>query len=117
MMGPWERGAEAAEAAPRAGGRGAEPPRQGVQDRGEGGLGPAGAAPPRPQGGGSGLVGWASCWPLGAALESGLGVLVSGGAEEEEESSETPRPPLSPTCNPQHLLLEEMDEMGNWPPE
>ena len=43
MLGPWVRGAEAAEAAPRAGGRGAESPRRGVQDRGEGG--------------GSGLVG------------------------------------------------------------
>lgn len=71
MLGPWGRGAEAAEAAPWAGGRGAEAPRRGVQDRGEGGFGPPGAAPHQAAGR-SGPWGWLK--------KCGLGVLVSGGA-------------------------------------
>ena len=79
------------------------------------GSGHPGLLPTRPQGGrapGGGLRNVA----LGcSSLEAQVG--RSGGTEQGEESPETPRPPHSPTCDPQHLLLEEMDEMGNWPPE
>lgn len=126
MLGPWGRGAEAAEAAPRAGVGGLPSP-LGVVSRTEvrEGMGRLGLLPSGRKEAAPGWWAWASCGPLGAASERwswgtylwGCRWDVQGGTEQGEESPKTPSPQLSPTCYPQHLLLEEMDEMGNWPPE
>lgn len=68
---------------------------------------------------------WTSCGDMGEGLEKvASGYLSLGnswggfrGAEPGGESPKVPRHLLSPTSSPQHLLLEEMDEMRNQPSE
>lgn len=83
------------------------------------GSGHPGLLPTRPQGGRAPGGGFRNVALGCLSLEAQVGRSgdTEQGEESSEESSEMPKPPHSPTCNPQHLLLEEMDKMGNWPPE
>lgn len=85
MLGTWGQDAEAAEAAPQAGGQGAEPPWCGFQDRGEGGdprLEGEGHLCPlrgrRCRAGGPAGQGQATVGSWGRAWGGGLGALVLG---------------------------------------